>query len=221
MKNILLLKKVPAPCRMTTSVKREWGWGLGTVLLGVGWLGFGSVEAAASTPASIALAWDANSETTLAGYKVYYGVTPGQYTGTVDVGKTTEATLSGLTASTRYYSVVVAYNQEGLESAPSSEITFVPALPAFAVEPLPSPPASDPALSARTATIGDWSPLSTGGFSFTITSAPGQTLAVYASPDMLNWQLLGTTTNPTGRLKALDHEAGALGGRFYQVYPHP
>jgi len=118
--------------------------------------------------------------------------------------------------------VVTAYNTAGLESLPSDEISFSPLETptlTFAMEPMPAPPAGDPALTASAATISDWTPLASGGFAFVITASPGQTLAVYASSDMLNWELLGTTTNPSGRLQATDHAAGSENGRYYQVVP--
>ena len=181
-------------------------------------------SARAAEGAPVTLAWNANAEENLAGYRVRYGLTTGSHTEVVDVGKETTVTLSGLTATTAYYVVVTAYNTAGLESLPSDEISFSPlATPTeetFVAEPLAAPAPEDPALRASAATIGQWSAGSGGAFSFVITANPGQTLAVYASPDMLNWELLGTTPNPTGRLQVTDHAAAAVVGRYYQVLPH-
>lgn len=171
----------------------------------------------------VALQWNPNPEEYLAGYRVLYGLASGTYTQAVDVGNVTTFTLSGLTAGQVYYSVVVAYGTEGQESPPSDEITFIadPALPPFAVEALPAPSADDPALTTSAPTVTDWAPLPTGGFGFTITAAPGKSLAVYASHDMLNWALLSIVSNTTGRLRAVDNEAGQLPGRYYQILPAP
>ncbi|MCK5254765.1 MAG: hypothetical protein KAQ81_01990, partial [Deltaproteobacteria bacterium] len=50
-----------------------------------------------SYAASLNLAWDANSEEDLAGYKIYFGATSGNYGTPIAVGKITEYELSGLT----------------------------------------------------------------------------------------------------------------------------
>jgi hypothetical protein len=76
-----------------------------------------------------ALAWDApatNSDgsalTNLAGYKIHYGPSSGNYTGVLDVGLTTSYSLSELPAGT-YYFTVTAYNQSGIESERSNEVS--------------------------------------------------------------------------------------------------
>jgi hypothetical protein len=68
------------------------------------------------------LRWDANSETDLAGYKVYYGagnlVTPA----IIDVGLVTTASVTGLNDLLTYYFAVTAYNISGLESGYSNVV---------------------------------------------------------------------------------------------------
>ena len=51
----------------------------------------------------VTLAWDANTEPDLAGYKVHYGTSSGSYTSSVDVHKVTTAIVTGLTAGQTYY----------------------------------------------------------------------------------------------------------------------
>jgi hypothetical protein len=72
---------------------------------------------------SIRLAWDANSEPDLAGYRLRWGTASRAVEGTLDVGLTTTAEVSGLLAGLTYFFSVTAYNQGGLESAPSDEIS--------------------------------------------------------------------------------------------------
>jgi hypothetical protein len=62
------------------------------------------------------LAWDPVSDTDLAGYRVYYGTSPGSYTQSVDVGNVTQATITGLTDCTNYYFGVKAYDTAANES---------------------------------------------------------------------------------------------------------
>jgi Fibronectin type III domain len=74
---------------------------------------------------SITLAWDASvPATNVAGYTIYYGVSPGSYTDQVEVGLTTTGVVSNLVAGTTYYFVVTAYSPAGLESDYSSEVVW-------------------------------------------------------------------------------------------------
>jgi fibronectin type 3 domain-containing protein len=66
--------------------------------------------------AQIKLAWDANTESDLAGYKVYYGTSSKSYSGSVDVGNVTSYALTGLNKGETYYISVSAYNTSGSES---------------------------------------------------------------------------------------------------------
>jgi len=79
--------------------------------------------------AEVDLAWDANSEPDLAGYRIHYGTESGSLLETIDVGNVTSAKITGLIPGTTYYSTVTAYNSVDLESSHSSEISFTVALP--------------------------------------------------------------------------------------------
>ena len=78
---------------------------------------------AAQTPSAI-LAWNPDTDPTEVGFRLYYGTSSGQYSQVEDVGNATTATISGLSAGVTYYFVVTAYNSSGLESLPSSEVSF-------------------------------------------------------------------------------------------------
>lgn len=74
------------------------------------------------------LNWNANTESDLAGYKIYYGKTPrtsscpvGGYTTTLDVGKVTSYTINNLTDGSTYYFSITAYDTGGKESCFSEE----------------------------------------------------------------------------------------------------
>jgi hypothetical protein len=82
----------------------------------------------AAGAANITLAWDANTETDIAGYKIYYGTVSRTYANSINVGNFTSCTLS-LTEGRTYYFVATAYNTDGLESDYSSEISYyIPAV---------------------------------------------------------------------------------------------
>src|SRR3989442_11317826 len=78
---------------------------------------------ALSSAAQVTLAWDPNTETDLAGYKLYYGLSNGSYPSSVDVGNLTSYTLSGLLEGRIYYFAVTAYNLSLGESGFSNEVS--------------------------------------------------------------------------------------------------
>ena len=78
---------------------------------------------------SAKLSWDAPSTnedgtplTDLAGFKIYYGTSSGNYTQNIDVGNVTTYTVASLTDGLAYYFVVTAYNTLKNESRYSVEI---------------------------------------------------------------------------------------------------
>ena len=75
---------------------------------------------------SVQLQWDANTETDLAGYKVYHNVASSPLAGTVplDVSNQTTATISGLDPDKAYSFAVTAYNTSGVESSFSNIVTL-------------------------------------------------------------------------------------------------
>ncbi len=79
--------------------------------------------------ASVSLAWDANTEEGIVGYRVYFSRLPAK-TEVVDVGNVTSVTVSNLMAGFLYSFYATAYNADGLESAPSTILEYlVPGLP--------------------------------------------------------------------------------------------
>ncbi|GAB4388021.1 MAG: hypothetical protein Kow0025_04900 [Thermodesulfovibrionales bacterium] len=96
-------------------------------------LSFFLVPLLASAPAEaaeITLAWTAPATNTdgsplsdLAGYKVYYGTSSGNYSQSRDAGNVSTYQLTGLNAGSNYYIVVTAYNSTGAESGYSNEIS--------------------------------------------------------------------------------------------------
>ena len=72
--------------------------------------------------AQVTVAWDKNSETDIAGYKMHYGTTSGNYDYSVDVGNSTSCSISGLTEGTTYFLAATAYNTNNVESSFSEEL---------------------------------------------------------------------------------------------------
>jgi chitinase len=91
----------------------------------------------------VMLAWDANTEGDLAGYKVHYGTSSRTYTTSLDVRNVTTCTVSGLSAGQTYYFAASAYTASGAQSGYSNEVSY--SVPAADTTPLtpPAPPAAD------------------------------------------------------------------------------
>ena len=84
--------------------------------------------------AEVTLAWNANPETNIAGYRVHYGTASGKYYAHIDVGNSVFYTVPNLPDQTNYYFALTAYNARGLESDYSAEAVYNP--------PPPPPPCS-------------------------------------------------------------------------------
>lgn len=96
------------------------------VFIVVGFCLFSSYATAASK-----FSWLPNSETDIAGYKIYYGLTDGgPYPNVVDVGKPgavdgrIHGEVSGLECGPVYYLVCAAYTIQGTESDYSTQIVL-------------------------------------------------------------------------------------------------
>ncbi|HSC55754.1 MAG TPA: hypothetical protein VLC51_01050, partial [Nitrospira sp.] len=68
------------------------------------------------------LNWDASTDTTVVGYKVYMGTASGVYGAPITVGNVTSYLLNNLSIAT-YYFVVTDYDANGNESLPSNEVS--------------------------------------------------------------------------------------------------
>ena len=83
-------------------------------------IAFLAVSLLAATQPTLAgtasLAWDPVADADLAGYRVYYGTSPGTYTQSVDVGNVLATTVTGLTDCTTYYFGIKAYDTAANES---------------------------------------------------------------------------------------------------------
>ncbi len=70
----------------------------------------------------VTLRWNANNESNVAGYKVYYGTGSRAYANSIDAGNRTSYTVSGLLDNRTYYFATTAYNTSGSESEYSNEV---------------------------------------------------------------------------------------------------
>ncbi len=72
--------------------------------------------------AQVSIAWNPDTGQ-VAGYKLAYGTSTGNYANTVDAGNNTSYTLQNLSGAT-YYFVVAAYDSSGNQSPPSAELAI-------------------------------------------------------------------------------------------------
>lgn len=115
--------------------------------------------------AQITLAWNANSEPSVAGYRVYYGTASRVYSAVIDVGNWTSCVISGLQEGITYFFTATAYDSEGSESSYAAEVSYT--------VPAGSSPSTDPSPTTDSSSGGGGS----GGGCFIATAAYGNTMA--------------------------------------------
>ena len=76
-----------------------------------------------SSAASLKISWNPNTETDLAGYRVYYGTSSRDYRDTVEVGTLSEVVLDGFFEGSTYFLAVTAYDRSNNESPFSEEVS--------------------------------------------------------------------------------------------------
>jgi hypothetical protein len=136
------------------------------------------ITCAPAKAADVTLAWDANSDSTLAGYKVYSGSSSRSYSGTVDVGNWTNCVMSGLEAGKTYYFAAKAYDKTGIESDYSNEVAYtVPSVCSFSVSPVSQSYAASGGAGTVAVTAGStcsWSAVASDTW-LTVTAGPSGT----------------------------------------------
>ena len=78
---------------------------------------------------SITLAWDPSPDSSVVGYKVYWGVATRNYTNSLSAGSATTLTVSNLVVGRTYYFAATAYDTNGIESDYSVEASGSVVLP--------------------------------------------------------------------------------------------
>ncbi|MGD0307653.1 MAG: fibronectin type III domain-containing protein [Acidobacteriota bacterium] len=173
---------------------------LARILLGVVFMlaGHALVRASDAT-----LTWDANTETDLAGYKVYYGTASGSYSQTIDVGNVTTFTVRGLGVGA-YFFAVTAYNTSGLESGFSNEVFQV----------VPSQTFYYPHLPLSSSIAGIDGPVLTG---VALTNPGGTSAAVEVTALDANGNMVtgSGVTNPVVRLLQPGEQVAAIDSQWF------
>jgi hypothetical protein len=95
---------------------------------------FGLLPSLAFGGLSVTLGWDAVTNVSPAGYKLYFGGASHVYTNSLNAGLVIQKTVSNLVSGATYYFAVTAYDSIGQESSFSTEIAYI-------VPPSNAPPA--------------------------------------------------------------------------------
>ena len=85
---------------------------------------FAVMQLSAFATGSVTLAWNASTDSTIAGYNIHYGGASGAYTNTICAGNATNATIPGLVQGTTYYFAATTYAASGMESLFSGEVSY-------------------------------------------------------------------------------------------------
>ncbi len=191
------------PTNVSPRTERRVSFPLKTAIWAIALL-FMRCIASAYAAESVSLAWDANVETNIAGYRLYYGALSGHYTQMLDVGNVTEATISNLTAGFTYFFAVTAYDSAGFESLPSNETSLTIAPGRLPV------------------TIGSMQRLSDGSFQFTLKPEAGLAgflngIDIEVSSDLSTWTVLTHLVSLTETVLFIDPDAVFSDRRFYRV----
>ena len=112
-------------------------WALVLMILLVGCASGPRVTASLPPTGRVRLAWDANTESDLAGYKIYWGTTARTgldplacglcgYASSVDVKNVTQWTIPALTLGQTYWFSATAYDTSNNESGFSNEVNGLP-----------------------------------------------------------------------------------------------
>jgi|SRR5690242_6594686 len=98
----------------------------------------------AANSSEVPLIWDYDASGA-SGFALYCGTSTGAYTWRIDVGNTTDYTVTGLSDGTTYFCAAVAYDADKVESPRSNEVRFDAPVGTIAPTPSPTPTSSTPA----------------------------------------------------------------------------
>jgi len=148
---------------------------------------------------SVSLSWNTNADASAAGYALYRGSSPGNYTSRIDVGTNTTVTLTGLKEGQTNYFTVAAYNSARIEGSPSAPIVYL--VPGLAR--LTPPRSGNPASISFPAAIGHW-------------------YEVQASVNLTNWSTIYQSSSSTSNawMTFNDPQSATFSKRFYRVVMH-
>jgi hypothetical protein len=150
-------------------------------------------------PYSVALAWDRSPDSSVTGYRVYYGTASGKYTNSVTVGNVTTNTVPGLEAGVTYFFAIIGFTASGIESASSNEISYMPGLPMLQMR----------VMANKQAVL-------------TVKGLIGKSYDILATQTFTGWTVVGTVTlGVSASSDFTDTNAPSFAKRYYRTQKTP
>jgi hypothetical protein len=147
----------------------------------------------------VALAWERSPDSSVIGYRIYYGAVSGNYTNSIEVGNVTTGSVPDLADGVTYFFAITAFNTSGFESAFSNELSFGPGLPTVQIR----------VTAAGLAVL-------------TVNGLMGQTYDLEAAQIFPAWIVIGTVTlGASGSVEFTDTDAANFPQRFYRTKQKP
>ena len=146
------------------------------------------------------LAWDASTNASVMGYKIYYGTESGVYDSSVDTGTNTCVTITNLQPGQVYYIAATDYDTNGWESPFSDEFSYlVPGI----IKLVTSPSRDLPAM-------------------LLFPVAPGHWYELQATADLILWTTIYQTRlmEENYWVEFMDFESFAEPRRYYRLCLH-
>jgi len=168
--------------------------GVGVFVVLVSLFACSLAKAVSSTP----LAWNPNTDPSVAGYNVYYGGASRTYTNVINAGNSTNVMVDGLVEGKTYYFAVTAYTYGGVESDFSDEIVYI--VPEF-VTLTPGATSSSP-------------------MQIRFPVAAGHSYELQESTDLVHWTTVWQTTGTDNVWVQYDAPINTSGAQFYRVVLH-
>ena len=178
-----------------------------------------SVAQAAQT---ITLAWQPSPDQNVAGYRLYFGLSAGELTNSFDLGNVTSKEVSGLEDGQTYFFHVRAYNDLGVESDPSNELSYTVPASTQGESEVGGESGNNGSETGNNNTTVPAPSLSVlrgedGLVGLTVAGAAGQ-YEVQATSDYQTWTALGqVAVGASGLGSFKDLDSGNHSHRFYRV----
>ena len=150
--------------------------------------------------ALVSLGWNPSPDTNATGYFLCWGLASDACTNRLDVGNSTNTSVSGLATGMAYYFSVVAYGAAGQEAPPSNEISF------------------DTHID-NTPPVIQTLPQAGGTLTLTWSAMPWQKYQVQYTTNLnqTNWEILANAITTTNALATASDATGPDTQRFYRV----
>ena len=189
---------VEAVVRGSRAAHAKWGVSI------FAWLGF----FAGCAGADFILSWNASIDPNAAGYRLYYGVSSGQYTNSVFVGASTNAAVRSLVPGITYYFAATSYDSLGIEGPFSTETSYT--IPVPTSDPPVVPPQSDLAVTELTTMIvanTATAPSQSNALTYQLVNSPSG--AIIDANGIINWTPTLAQSPSTNLITTVVTDSGA------------